>query len=181
MSELIRAYGDDPLVLKRLQELEQGGEISVESESVITSDYTALQPSKALKPGVSPDKIELVKLQGEINTLKETVRHQEEKSDFLEKLLEQEKEEKRRMTLLLEDHSKKYDRGAEWEKTLKAMEVRISNQEKNNVEYKERAIKAMQMNRKLKQELEAERNRTFWGRVFGSRAGHGVDDPSKKQ
>ena len=70
-------------------------------------------------------------------------------------------------TILLEDRSKKDEQGREWEKSLRALEARISNQETTAKEDKERADKILRQNRALKKALDEEKNKSFFKKLFG--------------
>lgn len=79
-------------------------------------------------------------------------RLEDEKSEIREDLQDQ-KEQAKRITLLLENQSNK---GAgDWEKALKALEERISNQEKTSKEAEEKAKKLEEENLKLKKAITA--------------------------
>ena len=72
------------------------------------------------------------------------------------------------VTRLLEDQSKDKESGAgEWEKSMRAVEARISNQEKESKETKEKAQKILRQNQSLKRALEAEKNKSVWKKLFG--------------
>ena len=69
-------------------------------------------------------------------------------------------------TRLLEHHSQPPDNN-EWEKVTKALEARISNQEKTWKEDREKAQKILRQNKALKRALDEERSKTFWQKLFG--------------
>lgn len=87
--------------------------------------------------------------------------------EYLEKALDKAQEGYNNVTKLLEDHSATEKRAGDWEKSMKSLEARISNQEKAVKEEQQKAQKILQQNRMLKKALEEERNKSFWQRLFG--------------
>lgn len=87
-------------------------------------------------------------------------RLEKEKADIREDL-EQQREQAKRVTLLLEDKTK----GAGgWETAIKALEERIANKEKAENEEKDKLRKKLAMYRKA---LEEEQKKSFWQKLFG--------------
>lgn len=85
-----------------------------------------------------------------------------------------EKEEKKKITLLLEDHRVKESRGEAWEKSIRALEQRIANQEKAAKEREEKEQKLLDENRRIKQAyskqkkaFEEEKSKSMWQKLFG--------------
>ena len=85
-----------------------------------------------------------------------------------------EKEEKKKITLLLEDHRGKESGGEAWEKSIRALEQRIANQEKSAKEREEKEQKLLDENRRIKQAyskqkkaLEEEKSKSMWQKLFG--------------
>ncbi len=72
------------------------------------------------------------------------------------------------VTKLLEDKNQEKGSGAgEWEKSLKALENRLANQEKVSKETAEKEQKIIRQNRALKKALDEERNKSFFKKLFG--------------
>ena len=71
------------------------------------------------------------------------------------------------VTKLLEDKSSQDSGAGEWGKSLKALENRISNQEKTAKETAEKEQKIIRQNRALKKALDEERNKSFFKKLFG--------------
>ena len=61
----------------------------------------------------------------------------------------------------------KEDEKPEWEQTLKVLEQRIANQEKERKEEKELRRKILNQNKSLKNALKTEKNKTIWRKLFG--------------
>ena len=105
----------------------------------------------------------------EIELLKSSIEKAEHDAkseiEFLREALIKEQENVKNANLLLEDKSG--DRAGEWEKSMRALEARISNQEKKDKEQKEREEKMQRQNRALKKALDAEKNKSFFQRLFG--------------
>jgi len=97
-------------------------------------------------------------------------RLEQEKTDIREDLQDQ-KEQSKRITLLLENQS---NGGGDWEKGLKSLEERIANQEKSAKEDREKAKKLTDENSKLKKNLAdkekaltEEKSKGFFKRLLG--------------
>jgi len=88
----------------------------------------------------------------------------EDEKDKIRDDLQDQKEQTKRMTQLLEHKS---SGGGEWEKSLKALENRISNQERTAKETAEKEQKIIRQNRELKKALDEERNKSFFKKLFG--------------
>lgn len=72
------------------------------------------------------------------------------------------------VTKLLEDHRTKESGAGEWENAIKALESRISNQETAlKTELEETKKKAQSQIARYKQELEKEKNKSLWQKLFG--------------
>ena len=76
------------------------------------------------------------------------------------------------MTLLLEN--KEQGREGGWEKSMRGLEQRLANQEKAAKDREEREQKLLDENKRIKQaysrqkkELEAEKNKGFFKKLFG--------------
>ena len=104
--------------------------------------------------------IELAVLRERLETL-ETERKREreqfeERIEQLQETLNKTQDNQTKTTLLLEHYTKE-GRGGEWEKAIKTLEDRIGNQEK--IARRQRAA--------LEKELEEERSKGFFERLFG--------------
>ena len=162
VSELLRVYGSSPEISSRLEELQPG---HAEKESVITQPYTS---SKKGKKEVEPShevELRLVKLEAELDKEKALNKKAEEEVEYFKSALDKAQETAKKMTLLLED--KRESRGDEWQKSFKALEARIANQEKAARAEKEEKQKILQQNRALRAALSKEKSKTIWQRLFG--------------
>ncbi|MAI60933.1 MAG: hypothetical protein CBB87_00405 [Micavibrio sp. TMED27] len=153
VSELIRVYGDR---VKADTNSEQSRtDLNAQAKQVETVFDTA--EIAALKKQVEllelSQKREREILEGQIEHLKET--------------LEKSQESQSRLTILLEDKSKKEEGEEQWKSSMNALEARIANQEEAAQQDKLRAQKAIKQNRALKKALEQEQNKTFWQKLFG--------------
>jgi hypothetical protein len=120
-------------------------------------------------------------IDGKLTLLKEKLKHLEElrvldkesslnqKKQFEEQIenlqdsLKLAQEGHNKATFLLEH---KQSGTGDWEKALKAMEARISNQEKAEKERAEREQKILRQNQALKKALQEEQNKGFLKRLF---------------
>ena len=153
VSELIRVYGDR---VKADTNSEQSRtDLNAQAKQVETVFDTA--EIAALKKQVEllelSQKREREILEGQIEHLKET--------------LEKSQESQSRLTILLEDKSKKEEGEEQWKSSMNALEARIANQEEAAQQDKLRAQRAIKQNRALKKALEQEQNKTFWQKLFG--------------
>ncbi len=89
----------------------------------------------------------------------------EHEKDQIRQDLEDQKDQAKRITMLLEDKSN--DGAGDWGSSLKALEQRIANQEQQQKTEKERAQKILQQNRALKKALDAEKNKSILQKLFG--------------
>lgn len=161
ISELIRVYGSTPEITKRIEELQSR---DGDNESVITQNYTEKKRQKNTNNNLE-DKILVVKLEAELEKEKALKKKVEEDVEYFKTALEKSQETAQKVTMLLEG---KKDSGAgEWEKSLKALENRLSNQEKAAKETQEKEQKILRQNRALKKALDEERNKSFFKKLFG--------------
>jgi len=92
-------------------------------------------------------------------------RLEHEKTQIREDLQDQ-KDQTKRMTLLLEN--KPNDRAGDWEASFRALEDRISNQERKAQDDLETVrSKANAQISRYRQKLDAERSKSFWQRLWG--------------
>lgn len=170
LSELKRVYGDET-VLRNLQKMQ--------------SDDTVQERATAQGEGVQSvqiaGKVEIERLQAQIDALQNEKRlvegkaeQIEEERNFLRERLTEAQEGQKRMTLLLENKSKDTEGTSDWQKSVKALESRIANQEKAEKERQEREQKLLDENKRIKQaysrqkkELEAEKSKGLFKKLFG--------------
>ncbi len=98
----------------------------------------------------------------------------EEEKEQIRKDLEAQRDQAKRITLLLEHKTKEPDKNDSWEKTMRSLEARIANQEKERQEeirlrseQEAKAKKHLQKAREFKRALEEERSKSFWKKLFG--------------
>ena len=161
ISELLRVYGSTPAITKKIEELQSGGEMNVD---VITPNYTEKKKPKKTNDNIE-DKMIIIKLEAELEKEKALKGKIEDDVEYFKTALEKSQETAQKVTMLLEN---KKDSGAgEWEKSLKALENRLSNQEKVAKETQEKEQKIIRQNRALKKALDEERNKSFFRKLFG--------------
>lgn len=182
-SELLRVYGNKPDIIQRLKELQ---EPTSENGSEITPSYTK-KPANSVKESEIVDyKIKLVKLEAELEKEKALKVKVEESLDYFKEALEKAQETAQKVTLLLEDQrSNKNETDNSWQKSLKALEERIANQEaavqekvaleaeKTAKEAKEKEELRLQLEEKEKilaekeEALKIEKSKSFLHKLFG--------------
>lgn len=89
----------------------------------------------------------------------------------LEERLTENLEQQKRLTLLITDQSKEKDDGVGegWQKSFRMLEERVTNQEKEaQKEIAEMKKKSQSQILRYKQELEFERSKTLWQKLFGT-------------
>lgn len=96
-----------------------------------------------------------------------SIKRLEEEKDLIRSDLDDQKDQTKRMTLLLENKSQDNEKEDKWQSAIKSLEGRIANQESKAKEEEERAQKIMRQNQALKKALEEEKNKSFWRRLFG--------------
>jgi len=157
-AELIRVYGNE-INFNALSET-VAKDVTVKKTAPVTESDNSSTVSLE-------DKIQIVRLEAEIDKLKEIVRKSEEGEQYVKALLEEEKAERRKANNLLEDLREKESRSENWDKTIKALEQRITNQEKVAKENRDREQRILRQNQILKKNLEEEKNKPFWKKLFG--------------
>lgn len=171
VSELLRVYGSTPEITQRLEAL-QKGESNVSASEPVQA-YTAPKSPKKLHHDENVEqKIQIVKLEAELEKEKALKRKIEDEAEYFKSALEESQKTAQKVTMLLED--KTSERGGEWERSLKALEQRLANQEQAEKERKEREQKLLDENRRIKQAyvnqkkaLAAEKSKGFWQKLFG--------------
>lgn len=165
-SELVRVYGDQC----RFEAAEPGSQdtTSIEEEG---GQYTKINNPKSVSDA---ETLEAAVLKKELEMLQKQLRAEkdgyEEQIDYLRAKLDESLGETRKLTALLTDQSntRRNDGGGEgWEKTLKALESRIANQEQAAKTEKEERQKILRQNHALKKALETEKSKTLWQRLLG--------------
>ena len=142
ISELIRVYGSNAVSLALKPTEIQSVDANGVSKASIPSDHS-VQDSHVVQIAVLEEKLKMM---------------EEQKEQFKE-LFEQEREERKRATMLLTDQSNKED---DWQKAMKVLEKRIANQEQVAKEEKLKAQKILRQNMNLKKALGQERSKSFW-------------------
>ncbi|GGG37309.1 hypothetical protein GCM10011344_42660 [Dokdonia pacifica] len=99
----------------------------------------------------------------EIQYLKKLIATHENETENLRDALKLSQEGHNRTTLLLEDKS---DGAGGFEKGLKALEARITNQEKTAKDLQEKKDKILRQNLLLKRALKAERSKKWYQKLF---------------
>ncbi len=106
----------------------------------------------------------------EIRYLKELNKQQKEQFETqvesLQGALDKAQDGQNKLTLMLEHKTKESGVG-DWEKSIKALEARLANQEKTEKKREEREEKMEQQNRRLKKALLEERKKGFFKKLFG--------------
>ena len=150
-SELMRVYGD---------------KVNFDALNADDSDNMTVKKSPHVTArdnqdeGAFEDKLRLVKLEGEIDKLTGLLHKVEDENAYIKDLLEEEKAERRKANNLLEDMRQKESRGEGWEKLLRGLEERLSNQERAAQEWAARE-------KELQEALAAEKNKSLFKRLFG--------------
>lgn len=136
-----------------------------------------VRPSKLSSDSDSQEWIERYKLlearlelSEKERSILETERNRERKQfesqiENLQESLKTSQQTAQKITYLLEDKNRD-NKESNWEKSVKALGQRITNQEKVAQEEKIRSQKILKQNRALKQALDAERNKSFWKILF---------------
>ena len=121
--------------------------------SAVEADYIVEKIEKRFEDQLDQYKQQLAQY-------KEEVEHMRQKEDKMMETVN-------RVTLMLEDKSNNKEEVDEWKKSIQALESRIANQETKAKEEEERAQKILRQNQALKKQLEEEKNKSFWAKLFG--------------
>jgi len=181
VSELQRVYGEiDQSALNKKAPKKENTETSENVASVAERSETIKQaPSDqvavlqerilSLKGTVDEKEAFIHDLKSERQKAREM---HEEQLDSMKQSLDKAQDGYNQITKLLED--KTSESGGEWQKTMKALESRIANQEKAEKDRQEREQKLLDENKRIKQAyskqkkaLEAEQNKGFFQKLFG--------------
>jgi len=159
VSELVRVYGD-----------------RVNIETVNEQNNTKENTGETVSYQQNKHEIELLKKQMQLFETS-TVRERdllESQIEHLKESLSKAQDGQYKLTLLLEDHTKKRDGDSEWQKSFKALENRIANQEKEAKEREVKEQKLLDENRRIKQAyskqkkaFEEEKGKSVWKKLFG--------------
>jgi hypothetical protein len=148
--------------LERLYEQRKGDNDNPSEKSVKKS-------SANTESNVKGTSYEVGQLEKEVEYLKREVQNRQQETERWQEAFDKAQSTADKITTLLEDHrtSKKDDGAGEWDKSLKALESRIANQEATAKEEKERADKILRQNRALKKALDEEKSKGFFKKLFG--------------
>ena len=160
VAELERIY---PLVknMEQISQESQSGVVSPVESGEIRSDSQAqiqvlqqkLTSSEELKETITTERQrERKQLESEIENLRSS--------------LEKTQEQHSKAMLLITHQGQTESRDVTWEKSFKALEARLANQEKSNRVENERSEKVLRQNRLLKRILLEERNKSLWKKLF---------------
>lgn len=159
-SELIRVYGDKCNFDKDKQTKETAKSIH---------EYPEVNTTNATEIAVTQKELEMLKTQ-----MKSERDSFEEQIDYLRSKLDESNSETRKLTALITDQSSKENNSNTWEKSIRALEQRIANQEKSAKEREEKEQKLLDENRRIKQAyskqkkaFEEEKNKSLWQKLFG--------------
>lgn len=150
IAELERVYGNLNLEDKKEVSTNDKAEQKVSSDTGLVELAVLRERTKNLEDS-SQKRIQ--DLESQIEHLRET--------------LEKAQEGQNKALLLLEDKSSSTNKNDEWQKSLKALESRIANQEQTVKEQRLLAEKRLRIAKKLKQDLELEKSKPFWKKLFG--------------
>lgn len=183
ISELERVYGDiDQTALNKKAKKTDNTETSENVVDVVertettksapTDQIAVLQERIASLKSTVEDKDTFIDdLKSERQKSREMY---EEQLEGLKQSLDKAQDGFNQITKLLEDKSKEGGNTVGWDKTLRALENRIANQEKAEKERLEREEKLLNENKKIRQayskqkkELEEEKNKGFLQKLFG--------------
>ncbi len=157
-SELIRIYGDQ----FKIDAL--NGSKRNKNATKTNSDDTKNNTNTTISAENFPASEKIAVLE------KERVREREQyesRIDHLENALLKAQDGQMAVTRILEDQSTKDSGAGEWEKSFKALENRIANQEAKEKGHQEREEKLLKQARHFKKALQEEKNKGFFQKLFG--------------
>lgn len=145
LSELVRVYGNN-LDLAKLDE-----------------NYEPPRPSSS--ESSAEDAAQLSILEERLKSKEDLIRMQEERIQGLEGDLEEEKRERKRTTLLLEDHTKNKDEESKkWQDVFEHIKEQSSNSEKA---LREELARTKRLASNYRSQLQEEKNKGFFQKLFG--------------
>ena len=170
LSELKRVYGDE-VVLKNLQKIQDKDNVQ-DSATAHNDSVQTVQDDQDVDKRLMKVRIEALEKEKEL--IASQGEQMRDERDYLRERLEDAQKTQNKITLLLEDKSKSSDENSDWQKTMKALESRITNQEKAEKDRQEREQKLIDENKRIKhayskqkKELETEKNKSFFQKLFG--------------
>jgi len=158
-SELLRVYGDNINFDAINSEVDKSQPVT-KLQDVTTKDST--NGITAEKLNSANEKITM--LEAQLRREREVMEGQIEN---LQDSLKRSQDGQNSITKILEDHRSKESGAGEWEKSFKALESRIANQEAKEKEHQAREEKLLKRTRQYKAALDAERNKGFFKKLFG--------------
>jgi len=186
ISELERVYGKiDPSALDKKAKTTEKNDTSeivasvadrLETPKSVQSDQIAVLQERilSLKATVDDKDTYIQDMKSERQKAREMY---EDQLENMQKSLNKAQDGFNSITKLLEDKTNETGQGEQtdkWEKTMKALESRIANQEKAEKDRQEREKKLSDENKRIKQaysrkkkELEEEQNKGFFKKLFG--------------
>lgn len=127
-SEVLRVYGNKPDIVERLKELQ---EPSNDKGSVITQGYTKKTSGGVKESEIVEYRIKVATLEAELDKEKALKSKNEEDLEYFKEALTKSQETAQKVTLLLQDQrDKPIQNPDEWKDSIKALEEKIANQEK---------------------------------------------------
>ena len=161
-SELLRIYGNSI----NFDAINENGNVT---ERVVAVTSSVTENDNAPKELIAEEKLNSANQQ--IAMLKEQMNREREllegQLDTLKSALEKSQDSNNKTVALLEDKTSKENDAQKWQKSIDAIESRVANQEIKAQEEKERAQKILRQNQALKKALDAEKNKSFFQKLFG--------------
>lgn len=162
VSELIRVYGDK---IQHVKQSDTGRNTSNDAGLNTPKQVEGNTPVSAVQP------LELLEEQNAF--LKQELEKANQYHEELREDLNDQKEQNKRITLLLENHSKEKGASDDWRQSIKELEKRIVNQEqevKANKAQAERYLKAALKFKKerndAEEKYEVEKSKSVWQKLF---------------
>jgi hypothetical protein len=161
-SELLRIYGNSI----NFDAINENGNVT---DKVVAVTSSVTESDNAPKELIAEEKLNSANQQ--IAMLKEQMNREREllegQLDTLKSALEKSQDSNNKTVALLEDKTSKENDAQKWQKSIDAIESRVANQEIKAQEEKERAQKILRQNQALKKALDAEKNKSFFQKLFG--------------
>ncbi len=151
VAELERVYGDLKI-----------NETKKVSSSVKTEQTSLTKDAPLTELAVLRERVEMLE-----NHSRREREQYEGRIESLDNALSKAQDGQNRLTLLLEDQRSKESGAGAWEKSIKALEARLANQERAEKKRDEREEKVLRQNQALRKALKAEREKGFLKKFFG--------------
>ncbi len=151
VAELERVYGDLKI-----------NETKKVSSSVKTEQTSLTKDAPLTELAVLRERVEMLE-----NHFRREREQYEGRIESLDNALSKAQDGQNRLTLLLEDQRSKESGAGAWEKSIKALEARLANQERAEKKREEREEKVLRQNQTLRKALKAEREKGFLKKFFG--------------